>query len=163
MKLRDIPIVRSIVGERRRSRLMRDYFLVSMLLVGGGLVVSGVVEIYYSFQESQQNLADVQREVATGAAIKIERFIQEIHNTLKGATRSREIAPKGLTDEFRFELEKLLLIAPAITEAVALDRDGNVQVQASRLRTVLPDSKQTEAAGTGALLSAKGGKSFFGQ
>jgi len=53
-------------------------------------------------------LADVQREVATGAAIKIERFVHEIHNTLKGATRSREIAPKGLTDEFRFELEKLL-------------------------------------------------------
>jgi signal transduction histidine kinase len=163
MKLRDLPLIRYFTGERRRSRLMRDYFLVSVLLVGGGMVVSGVIEIYYSFRESQQSLADVQREVAAGAAIKIERFIQEIHNTLKGATRSREIAPRGLTDEFRFELEKLLLIAPAITEAVALDRDGNVQVQASRLRTVLPDSKQREAASAGAFQIAKSGKSFFGQ
>ncbi|HLN87358.1 MAG TPA: cache domain-containing protein, partial [Candidatus Limnocylindrales bacterium] len=115
-----------------------------------------------SFAESQEHLAEVQREVATGAAIKIERFVQEIHNTLKGATRSREIAPKGLTDEFRFELEKLLLIAPAITEAVALNRDGNIQVQASRLRTVLPDARK-EAASAGAFQTAKSGKSFFGQ
>jgi len=162
VKLRNLPLIRYFAGERRRGRLMRDYFLVSVLLVGGGLVASGAVEIYYSFQESQQNLADVQREVAAGAAIKIERFIHEIHNTLKGATRSREIAPKGLTDEFRFELEKLLLIAPAITEAVALDREGNIQVQASRLRTVLPDSKQKEAASAGAFQTARNGKSFFG-
>jgi len=162
MNLRDMPLIRYFAGGRRRGRLMRDYFLISVLLVGGGLIASGVVEIYYSFQESQQNLADVQREVATGAAIKIERFVQEIHNTLKGATRSRELAPKGLTDEFRFELEKLLLIAPAITEAVALDRNGNIQVLASRLRTVLPDAKK-EAASAGAFQTAKGGKSFFGQ
>jgi signal transduction histidine kinase len=163
MNFQDLPIIRNFTGERRRGRLMRDYFLVSALLVGGGLIVSGAVEIYYSFKESQQSLADVQREVATGAAIKIERFIHEIHNILRGATRSREIAPKGLTDEFRFELEKLLLIAPAITEAIALDRDGNIQIQASRLRTVLPDAKQKEAASVGAFETAKGGKSFFGQ
>ncbi len=163
MNLGDMPVIRYFAAGRGRGRLMRDYFLVSVLLVGGGLVASGAIEIYYSFQESQQHLADVQREVATGAAIKIERFIHEIHNTLKGATRSREIAPKGLTDEFRFELEKLLLIAPAITEAVALDRDANIQVQASRLRTVLPDSKQKEAASAGAFQTAKSGKSFFGQ
>jgi len=162
MNLRDMPLIRYFGGGRARGRLMREYFLISVLLVGGGLIASGAIEIYYSFQESQEHLADVQREVATGAAIKIERFVHEIHNTLKGATRSREIAPKGLTDEFRFELEKLLLIAPAITEAVALDRDGAIQVQASRLRTVLPDAKK-EAASAGAFQTAKGGKSFFGQ
>jgi signal transduction histidine kinase len=167
MKFGDLPVIRYFAGGRAdgraRGRLMRDYFLVSVLLVGGGLIASGAIEIYYSFLESSENLADVQREVATGAAIKIERFIQEIHNTLKGATRSREIAPKGLTDEFRFELEKLLLIAPAITEAVALDRNGGIQVQASRLRTVLPDAKQKEAASAGAFQTAKSGKSFFGR
>ena len=163
MNFRDLPLLRYFAGGRQRGRLMRDYFLVSVLLVGGGLIASGAIEIYYSFEESQEHLADVQREVATAAAIKIERFVQEIHNTLKGATRSREIAPKGLTDEFRFELEKLLLIAPSITEAVALDRNGGIQVQASRLRTVLPDAKQKEAASAGAFQTAKGGKSFFGQ
>ena len=103
----------------------------------------------------------MQREIAAGAAVKIERFVQEIHNTLKGATRSREIAPKGLTTEFRFELEKLLLIAPSITEALALNQSGAIQVQASRLRTVLPEIKK-DLAISPAFLHAKQGKSFFG-
>jgi HAMP domain-containing protein len=140
---------------------MRDYFLISVLLVGGGLTASGLIEIYFRYQESQQHLAHLQREIAAGAAVKIERFVQEIHNTLKGATRSREIAPKGLTTEFRFELEKLLLIAPAITEALALNQSGAIQVQASRLRTVLPETKK-DLAISPAFLHAKQGKSFFG-
>ncbi|MBI3062495.1 MAG: GAF domain-containing protein, partial [Deltaproteobacteria bacterium] len=79
----------------------------------------------------------------------------------KGATKSREIAPKGLTPEFRFELEKLLLIAPAVTEAVALDENGAIRVQASRLRTVLPDVKRDLAAAP-SFQQAKQGKSYFG-
>jgi signal transduction histidine kinase len=141
--------------------LVRDYFLISVLLVGGGLITSGIIEIYFRYQESQQHLAQVQREIAAGAAIKIERFVHEIHNTLKGATRSREIAPKGLTTEFRFELEKLLLIAPAVTEAIALNEKGAIQVQASRLRTVLPEAKK-DLATSPPFLQAKKGKSYFG-
>jgi GAF domain-containing protein/HAMP domain-containing protein len=148
-------------GSRRRARLVREYFLISVLLVGGGLTVSGLVEIYFRYQESQLHLAELQREIAAGAAVKIERFVQEIHNTLKGATRSREIAPRGLTTEFRFELEKLLLIAPAVTEAVALNNKGQIQVQASRLRTVLPDAKKNFAISP-AFTQAKQGKSYFG-
>jgi signal transduction histidine kinase/HAMP domain-containing protein len=160
LKFRELPLIRLFTG-RQRARLMRDYFLISVLLVGGGLTTSGLIEIYFRYQESQQHLAHLQREIAAGAAIKIERFVQEIHNTLKGATRSREIAPKGLTTEFRFELEKLLLIAPAITEALALNQSGAIQVQASRLRTVLPEIKK-DLAISPAFLHAKQGKSFFG-
>ena len=160
LKFRELPLIRLFTG-RQRARLMRDYFLISVLLVGGGLTTSGLIEIYFRYQESQQHLAHLQREIAAGAAVKIERFVQEIHNTLKGATRSREIAPKGLTTEFRFELEKLLLIAPSITEALALNQSGAIQVQASRLRTVLPEIKK-DLAISPAFLHAKQGKSFFG-
>jgi signal transduction histidine kinase/HAMP domain-containing protein len=146
---------------RQRARLVRDYFFISVLLVGGGLITSGLIEIYFRYQESQEHLAHLQREIAAGTAIKIDRFVQEIHNILKGATRSREIAPKGLTAEFRFELEKLLLIAPAITEALALNDSGTIQVQASRLRTVLPDAKKDLAASP-AFQRAMQGKSYFG-
>ena len=132
-----------------------------MLLIGGGLIASGLVEIYFRYLESRNNWAAVQKEVATGAAVKIERFVQEIHNTLKGATKSREIAPKGLTTEFRFELEKLLLIAPAVTEALALDEKGAIRVQASRLRTVLPEAKR-DLSTAPPFLTAKQGKSYFG-
>jgi signal transduction histidine kinase/HAMP domain-containing protein len=125
------------------------------------LITSGLVEIYFRYLESREQLGSVQKEVATGAAVKIERFVQEIHNTLKGATKSREIAPKGLTEEFRFELEKLLLIAPAVTEALALDENGAIRVQASRLRTVLPEAKR-DLANAPPFLTAKQGKSYFG-
>jgi signal transduction histidine kinase len=146
---------------RRRGRLVRDYFFISVLLIGGGLITSGLVEIYFRYLESREQLGAVQKEIATGAAVKIERFVQEIHNTLKGATKSREIAPKGLTTEFRFELEKLLLIAPAVTEALALDENGAIRVQASRLRTVLPEAKR-DLANAPPFQTAKKGKSYFG-
>src|ERR687895_1753006 len=142
MKLGDLLLFKSFGVRRRRERLLRDYFLISVLLIGGGLITSGLIEIYYRYQESQEQLALLQKEIASGAAFKIEHFVLEIHNILKGATKSRDIAPKGLTADFRFELEKLLLIAPAVTEAVALNEDGLIQVQASRLRTVLPDAKK---------------------
>jgi signal transduction histidine kinase len=146
---------------RRRERLVRDYFYISVALIGGGLITSGVVEIYFRYQESREQLGLYQKEVASGAAFKIERFIHEIHNTLKSTTRSREVAPEGLTPAFRFELDKLLLIAPAITEALALDKNGAIRVQASRLRPVLPEVKR-DLVNAPSFLQAKQGKSYFG-
>jgi len=157
--LHHLPFFR-MFGARARGRLVRDYFLISVLLIGGGLIASGLVEIYYRYQENQEQLARLQREIASGAAFKIEQFVQEIHNTLKGTTKSREIAGKGLTTEFRFELEKLLLIAPAVTEAMALNDNGHIQAQASRLRTVLPDSKR-DLSTSAPFKLAKQGKSYF--
>src|SRR4051812_45605437 len=148
-------------SRRPRGRLVRDYFLISVVLIGGGLIARGVVEIYFRYQESREQLALYQHEVAAGAAFKIERGAQEIHSALKSATRSREIAPKGLTPEFRFELEKLLLIAPAVTEAIAVDDKGTIRVQVSRLRTVVPDAANglSEAV---SFRTAREGKSYFG-
>ena len=150
-----------IFRRRRRGRLVRHYFFISVLLIGGGLIASGLLEVYFRYQETRQNLALLQQEITAGAAFKIERFIQEIHNTMKAATRSREIAPKGLTPEYRFELEKLLLIEPAITEAVALGEHGTIRVQASRLRTVLSEGKK-DLSKTAAFQQARQGKPYFG-
>src|ERR1044071_1442190 len=152
--------LRRNAGAGRRGRLVRDYFLISVLLIGGGLTASGLLELYFRYYESRDQLARLQKEIAAGAASKIENFVQEIHNVLKGATKSRDIAPKGLTPDFRFELEKLLLIAPAVTEAIALNENGIIQVQASRLRTVLPDAKK-DLSSTAPFKVAREGKSYF--
>jgi signal transduction histidine kinase/HAMP domain-containing protein len=160
MNIRKLPFLRNF-GAPRRGRLVRDYFLISVVLIGGGLITSGLVEIYYRYHENRDQLGQLQKEIAAGAAFKIEHFVQEIHNVLKGATKSRDIAPKGLTPEFRFELEKLLLIAPAVTEAIALNENGVIQVQASRLRTVLPDAKKDLSSAVPFKVARKG-KSYFG-
>ncbi|HEX2229217.1 MAG TPA: ATP-binding protein [Candidatus Binatia bacterium] len=147
--------------KRRGGRLVRRYFFVSVLLIGGGLITSGLLEIYFRYRETRENLGQLQHEVTAAAAFKIERFVQEIHNTLKAATRGREIAHQGLTQDYKAELEKLLLIAPAITEAVALGENGKVVVQASRLRAILPDATK-ENAQSPAFQQSSQGKPYFG-
>jgi signal transduction histidine kinase len=151
----------SAPAARRGGRLVRRYFFVSVLLVGGGLVTSGLLEIYFRYQETRENLGQLQNEVTAAAAFKIERFVQEIHNTLKAATRGREIAHQGLTPDYKAELEKLLLIAPAVTEAVALGETGKVMVQASRLRAILPETTK-DGAESPAFQQSRQGKAFFG-
>jgi signal transduction histidine kinase len=146
---------------RRGGRLVRRYFFVSVLLIGGGLVTSGLLEIYFRYQETRENLGQLQNEVTAAAAFKIERFVQEIHNTLKAATRGREIAHQGLTSDYKAELEKLLLVAPAVTEAVALGEKGTVVVQASRLRAILPEVTK-DSAQSAAFQQSRQGKPYFG-
>ena len=122
---------------QKRGRLVRNYFLISLVLISGGLITSGLSELYFRYRESAADLVRLQQEITSGAASKIEQFVQEIERTTRGAAKSREITEKGLSPEYRFELRRLLAIAPAITEAVAIDSDGISRVAVSRLTRVL--------------------------
>src|SRR5262245_62534151 len=149
----------------KRGRLIRHYFLISLVLISGGLVTSGLSELYFRYQESAADLVRLQQEITSGAASKIEQFVHEIERTTRGATKSREITEKGLSPEYRFELRRLLAIAPAITEAVAIDSDGISRVAVSRLTRVLDekiDSVLPALQLAPALHWAKEGKSYFG-
>ena len=123
----------------RRGRLIRRYFFISMMLIGGGLIVSGLLEIYLRYYESQEQVAILQREVAAGAALKIEQFLQRIESGMKAATISSVVAQKGLPPEYKFELKKLLSIVPSITEVIALDAYGIPRVYDSRLMASPPE------------------------
>src|SRR4029450_13543211 len=121
---------------QKRGRLVRHYFLISLVLISGGLITSGLSELYFRYQESAADLVRLQQEITSGAASKIEQFVHEIERTTRGAAKSREITEKGLSPEYRFELRRLLAIAPAITEAVAIDSDGISGVASSRTTRV---------------------------
>ena len=142
-------------------KLVRHYFLISVLVISGGLITSGLVELYFRYQESWEQVGQLQREISAGAAFKIERFIQEIEHDLKAATKSREITEKGLTPEYHFELRRLLVISRAITEAVAVDSEGVARVAVSRFTTVLPRGEE-ESTSSPAFQRARQGKSYFG-
>ncbi|MBI3127932.1 MAG: HAMP domain-containing protein [Candidatus Tectomicrobia bacterium] len=148
-------------GGGRRRRLVRDYYLISVLLIGGGLITSGLVELFFRYFENRDQIALFQREVASGAAFKIEQFVHEIERTMKGITKSREIVTKGISPEFQFELRKLLLISPPVTDALALDESGFGRVEVSRLRTV-PPGQRRDLSASPAFRQAKQGKSYFG-
>jgi signal transduction histidine kinase len=134
---------------RRRGRLVRHYFLISLLLIAGGLISSAVLEIYFRYRESQEQIARLEREAAAVAALKIDRFVQDIVTAIKASTKSREVMEGRVSPEYKFELKRLFYLAPAITEAVALDLNGVKQAQVSRAGAVSQDSRSDFTASPG--------------
>lgn len=159
-KLLNSPILRIFRGPRR-GRLVRHYFFVSVILIAGGLITSGLLEVYFRYRESQEHLALLQKEAATVAALRIERFIHDVETAMKAAAKGREISHGGISSDYKIELKRLLFLAPAITEAVAVDAHGVKQVQISRFRAVSPDMK-IDFANSTAFQQAKQGKAYFG-
>jgi len=101
-----------IFSARRGGRLVRDYFFFSAILISGGLITSGLLEIYLRYYENRGHVALMQRDVADRAAFRIGLFIKKIEDHMKAAGMSSDIASKGLSPEYKTELRKLLSIAP---------------------------------------------------
>ena len=97
------PAIQALRG-RRRSRLLRHYFVVSVLLIAGGLITSGLLEIYFRYHESREHLALLEREAATLAAVKIERFIRDVETAMKAASKGQAVAQGILKSNYKFEL-----------------------------------------------------------
>jgi signal transduction histidine kinase len=149
-------------GARHGGRLVRRTFLIALALVCGGLLTSGGVELVFRYRESVEAIGALQREMAQGAAFKIQQFVQDIERTLRASTQTQDIVTSGLTEPYKFELLKLLKVAPAITELVALDASGREQLKVSRVRMLLSDDLRDRASAE-AFQGARRGKAFFGQ
>ena len=150
----------SFGGSRTGGRLLRRTFLVSLLLVSIGLIASGALELFFSYREKITALGELQREVAQGAAFKIQLFVDDIERMMRASTQTQGIVTSGLTEDFRFELIKLLKVAPAITEVVAVNNGGQEVVKVSRVRTTLPDDLKNRSI-EDVFAKARAGKSFF--
>ena len=150
-----------IFSGRRGGRLVRDYFFFSAILISGGLITSGLLEIYFRYHENREHVALMQRNVAEKAAFRIGQFIEKIEDHMKAAGVSSDITSRGLSPEYKTELRKLLSITPPITEVIAFDSDAVEQAQASRVRAVFPGVKP-DYSKSASLLEAKQGRTFFG-
>ena len=152
----------AVPGAQHGGRLVRRTFLVALALVCGGLLTSGAVELVFRYRESVEAIGALQREMAQGAAFKIQQFVQDIEQTLRASTQTQEIVTAGLTEVYKFELLKLLKVTPAITELIALDVSGREQLKVSRVRMLLSDDLRDRASAE-AFQGASRGKVFFGQ
>jgi signal transduction histidine kinase len=123
------------------ERLVRNYFLTSVILISGALVTSGLLEVYFHYQESWEHFGLIQKEVTAGAAFKIETFVDEIESSMTAATKTREIVRDGLSPEYQWELRRLLVNTPAITQVVAFDLQGVERAAAMRSGSVLAKSR----------------------
>jgi signal transduction histidine kinase len=156
-----VPFLKKLRREPSHGRLVRQYFVVFLLLIGGGLITSGVLELYFGYRDNREEIAVVQGGIAGRASLRIAQFILTIEAQMKSATVSSVLAREGIGAAYQFELEKLLSIAPAITEIFAIDAAGRPQVYLSRFRVVAsPDER--DFSKTASFIQAKQGITFFG-
>ena len=116
---------------RRGGKLFRKYILLFVALVGGTLLANGALEVWFSYQENKEALAQVQHEKALAAAARIEQFIDEITRQIGWTTRAQW--SRSVLEQRRFEYLQLLRQAPAVTEVSHLDAQGHEELRVSRL------------------------------
>ena len=129
--------------------------------MSSGLLAGGAIELYLRYRESVESIWVLQREMAQGAAFKIEQFMQEIERTMRASTQTPDIVSSGLTEAYEFELIKLLKVAPAIIAAAALDANGRERFKVSRVEMFRPEDLKDRATDK-AFLRAREDTSFFG-
>jgi adenylate cyclase len=130
------------------------------VLVSGGLITSSAVELFFRYRESVEAIWSLQREMARGAAFEIQQFVRDIEHMLRAATQTPDIVAAGLTEAYRFQLDKLLKVTPAITTAVALDATGRERLKVSRRQLVQPEDLEDRSQDA-AFVRAREGESFF--
>jgi signal transduction histidine kinase len=104
-----------------------------VLLVSGALVVSALVEIYFSYRENKAALSQIQREKALAAAARIEQFVRELEHQLAWIAQTPWGARGVSLDQRRLDSLRLLRHAPAVTEVSHYDPTGHEQLRVSRL------------------------------
>jgi signal transduction histidine kinase len=117
----------------QRRRLFWKYTVFFVLLVTGELLVSGITEIYFSYQENKAALVALQREKALAAASQIEGFIKEIERQMGWVTQPQRVVVGATLEQRRFDFLRLLRQVLAITEVSYIDGAGREQVRVSRL------------------------------
>ena len=69
-----------------QGRLFGKYVVFFITLVGAVLLASGLIELYFAYQERKTTLLRLQREKALAAAAKIEQFLKEIERQIDWTT-----------------------------------------------------------------------------
>jgi len=141
-----------------RGSLFRKYVVYFVSMVSVALVASGVVGLYYTFEESKSALLTLQREKAAAAASRIDAYVQEIEHQL-GWMRLPQIGGASL-EQRRVDYLKLLRQVPAITDVSFLDASGHEQLRVSRLGMDVAGS-QADLSQDPKFTGTKGGTTYF--
>jgi signal transduction histidine kinase len=130
----------------RRPGLFLKYAVPLVILVSGALIVSGLLEIYFSYRENKEALSRIQHEKAVSASIRIEQFVRELERQLAWIAQT-PWGPRGVPiDQRRLDSLRLLRHVPAVTEVSHLDPTGHEQLRVSRLAMDVVGSNQDFSA-----------------
>jgi signal transduction histidine kinase/HAMP domain-containing protein/putative methionine-R-sulfoxide reductase with GAF domain len=114
-----------------RGRLFRKYLLLILVLVGGAVLASGAISVYFSYQENKAAIGALQHEKALAAATRIQQYVERIQQQLAYASLPQIDASD--VELRRIEFNKLLRQVPDITDIAQLDANGIEQIAVSRL------------------------------
>lgn len=133
----------NVLGDPRHSesrplrktdgRLLWKYVRLFIIRVGGALLTSGAIDLFFSFQDQRHALAKAQRVRAVSAAEMIERFLGDIEWQVHQAAKTPRAASNTGLELRRMDYLRLLKHVPAITDLSYLDRTGKEQLRVSRL------------------------------
>jgi len=144
----------------RRGRLFRKYVVVFLLLVGGVLLASSAVDLYFSYQETKAALVRIEREQAVAAAARIEQFVQDIERLVRWTTQAAFEDQVAAREQREVDYLRLLRNVPAISEIKHLDASGKEQLRVSRLALDAIGS-QADHSQTREFQAARGGVTYF--
>ena len=150
---------RALARHGYRGRLFRKYLLLILTLVIGALLASGGISLYFTYQETQSALANLQHEKAIAAAARIEQYVRTIEQQLKFAALPQLDAAD--VELRRIEFLKLLRQAPEVTDIAQLNPVGREQVAVSRLGMDVANSGKDRSQDA-AFRNAKRGQTWFG-
>jgi signal transduction histidine kinase/DNA-binding response OmpR family regulator len=144
-----------------RGRLFRKYVVVFLLLVGGVLLASSTVELYFSYQEAKASLVRIEREQALGAAARIEQFVKDIERQVRWTTQAAFDDPAAAREQREIDYLRLLRNVPAIGQIAHLDVSGKEQLRVSRLALDTIGS-QEDYSQSPKFIVARAGATYFG-
>ena len=106
------------------ARLFRKYVLIISSLVVGALLVSGGLDIYFTYKDKLNSISDLQREKASIAASNIDIFIGDVQRQLKRAAQVEYEASKAGLALREEDYLALINRVPSITELGYWDSEG---------------------------------------
>ena len=159
------------------GRLFRKYVVVLLVLVGGVLMASSLVELYFSYRETQRAILRVERARAVAAAAGIEQFLKEVEQQVRETTRTASDDPdasqvgqgrlgfrKGLgaalAEQRELDFLRVLRNVPAVSALSHLDLAGKEQLRVSRLEPDVAGS-QEDFSRAPKFLEARAGKTYW--
>ena len=144
-----------------RGRLFRKYAAVLILLVGGVLLLSSAVNLYFSYRETKAALVRLERQQALAAASRIEQFVTGIERQVRAAMGVPFTDTALAREQREIDFLRLLRDVPAITEIVQLDATGKVQLLVSRFAPNELGS-QRDLSRDARFMKTRIGRTYFG-
>ncbi|MBI3965964.1 MAG: response regulator, partial [Chloroflexi bacterium] len=123
--------------------------------------MSGIIQGFFSFQESRAALDQIQRLEARAAASRIAQFVDEVGRQVGSVARITR--PRGAvgTDQRLNDYLRLLRQSPAIVEIAYINEDGKEEIRAS-LQGMTVLASGADFSNDARFREAKGSETYFG-